>query len=115
MQALTDGLKDFASALAQSSAVDLAQIPDLDGLINLTRSAITNSILDKAREQHAYPLRRVLAFLGFSIDDLCNNPIVKNQVFGYFKLYKDINRRMEISDLERQWNPVGRALLPDTF
>jgi len=63
MQALTDGLKDFASALAQSSAVDLAQIPDLDGLINLTRSAITNSILDKAREQHAYPLRRVLASL----------------------------------------------------
>ena len=32
------------------------------------------------------PLRRVLAFLNFSIDDLCNNPLVKNQVFGYFKL-----------------------------
>ena len=44
---------------------------------------------------------------GFSIDDLCNNPIVKNQVTGYFKLYKTINRRMEISDLERQWNSTG--------
>ena len=53
------------------------------------------------------PLRRVMAFLGCSIDQLCNDPIVKNQVFGYFKLYKEINRRGEIRELERQWNPVG--------
>ena len=53
------------------------------------------------------PLRRVMAFLGCSIDQLCNDPIVKNQVFGYFKLYKQINRRTEIRDLERQWNPAA--------
>jgi hypothetical protein len=53
------------------------------------------------------PLRRVMAFLGCSIDQLCNDPIVKNQVFGYFKLYKEINRRGEITELERQWNPAG--------
>ena len=53
------------------------------------------------------PLRRVMAFVGCSIDQLCNDPIVKNQVFGYFKLYKEINRSSEISDLERQWNPAG--------
>jgi len=53
------------------------------------------------------PLRRVMAFLGCSIDQLCNDPIVKNQVFGYFKLYKEINRRTEMRDLERQWNPSG--------
>jgi len=53
------------------------------------------------------PLRRVMAFLGCSIDQVCTDPIVKNQVFGYFKLYKDINRRSETRDLERQWNPAG--------
>jgi len=53
------------------------------------------------------PLRRVMAFLGCSIDQVCDDPIVKNQVFGYFKLYKEINRRGEIRELERQWNPAG--------
>jgi len=53
------------------------------------------------------PLRRVMAFLGCSIDQVCTDPIVKNQVFGYFKLYKQINRHSEIRDLERQWNSAG--------
>jgi hypothetical protein len=53
------------------------------------------------------PLRRVMAFLGCSIDQVCDDPIVKNQVFGYFKLYKEIDRKMEVGDLERQWNPNG--------
>jgi hypothetical protein len=56
------------------------------------------------------PLRRVMAFLGCSIDQVCNDPVVKNQVFGYFKLYKQINRRGEIRELERQWNPTGLRL-----
>ena len=56
------------------------------------------------------PLRRVMAFLGCSIDDLCNDQIVKNQVFGYFKLYKQINRRGEVAELERQWNPASLRL-----
>ena len=53
------------------------------------------------------PLQRVLAFLGHSIDDVCTNPIVKCQVVGYFKLYKQIQRSSEVSDLERWWNPTG--------
>ncbi len=53
------------------------------------------------------PLRRVMAFLRCSIDQVCDDPMVKNQVFGYFKLYKEIDRRMEMRDLERQWNPAG--------
>ena len=53
------------------------------------------------------PLRHVMAFLGCSIDQLCDDPIVKNQVFGYFKLYKEINRASEIRELERQWNPAS--------
>jgi hypothetical protein len=53
------------------------------------------------------PLRRVMAFVGCSIDQLCNDPIVKNQVFGYFKLSKEISRNAEVRDLERQWNSAA--------
>ena len=52
-------------------------------------------------------LRRVLNFTGRTIDDVVNSPIVKNEVLGYYKLHKFINRRTEIRDLERQWNSVA--------
>jgi hypothetical protein len=52
------------------------------------------------------PLRRVLAFTGRSIDDVVNNPIVKREVLGYYKLHKQIHRAGEVRDLERQWNRV---------
>lgn len=52
-------------------------------------------------------LQRVLAFLGHSIDEVCNDAIVKNKVYGFYKLHKDIQRTAEISELERQWNPVA--------
>ena len=52
-------------------------------------------------------LNRVLAFTRLTIDDVVNNPIAKNQVQGYFKLSKMIDRRCEIVDLEKQWNPFG--------
>jgi hypothetical protein len=63
---------------------------------------------DNDRVEHIVRLRalhRVLAFTGRSIDDVVNNPIVKNEVLGWYKLHKWINRGMEIHDLERQWNP----------
>jgi len=50
------------------------------------------------------PLDRILAFTGFSIDDVVGNPIAKNAVLGYFKLHKQIIRRGEILELERLWN-----------
>lgn len=53
------------------------------------------------------PLRRILAFTGRSIDDVVNDPIAKNQVYGFFKLSKQIDRAAEVHDLERQWNPVA--------
>ena len=53
------------------------------------------------------PIQRILAFLGRSIDDVCNDPITKNQVFGFFKLHNEIKRRAEIYELERQWNPAS--------
>ena len=53
------------------------------------------------------PLNRVLAFIGRTIDDVVNDPIVKNQVYGYYKLHRQIERTSEIRELERQWNPTA--------
>lgn len=50
------------------------------------------------------PLQRVLAFIGCTIDDVVNSPIAKNQVRGYYKLHRQVERQGEITDLERQWN-----------
>jgi hypothetical protein len=49
------------------------------------------------------PLLRVLAFTGRSIDEVVNDPIVKREVLGYFKLQKWVQRGCEQVDLERQW------------
>ena len=49
----------------------------------------------------------MLAFIGRTIDDVVNDPIVKNQVYGYYKLYRQIERSSEVRDLERQWNPLA--------
>lgn len=55
---------------------------------------------------HRKALDRILAFTGRTIDDVVNSPIVKNQVIGYYKLHKWIDRAGEVSELERQWNPL---------
>jgi hypothetical protein len=55
------------------------------------------------------PLHRVLAFTGFSIHDVINDPIARNIVAAYFKLHRHVWRRCEIVDLERWWNPGGRS------
>jgi len=53
------------------------------------------------------PLRRLLAFSRHTIDEVVNSRAAKNELFGYYKLYKQIGRQSEVRDLERQWNPVG--------
>ncbi len=53
------------------------------------------------------PLSRLLAFTGLSIDDVINDPLAKNLVLGYHRLHRQILRQGEISDLERQWNPLA--------
>jgi hypothetical protein len=55
------------------------------------------------------PLRRVLAFTGRSIDQVINCPVAKREVLGFYKLYRQIERTSETIELERQWNPLGRA------
>lgn len=65
---------------------------------------------DLPRTEHVMlqrPLQRVLAFRGRSIDDVVNCPIVKNEIYGFWKLHKQIIRTCEIVELERQWNSVG--------
>jgi len=53
------------------------------------------------------PLHRILAFTRRSIDDVVNDPIAKNEVYGYYKLHRRIERAGEVRDLERQWNPTA--------
>lgn len=50
------------------------------------------------------PLRQVLAFTRRTIDDVVNCPIVKNEVLGYYKLRKWVQRGCETTDLNRWWN-----------
>ena len=52
------------------------------------------------------PLHRVLAFTGRSIDDVVNDPLAKSEVLSYYKLHKQVERSMEVTELERQWNPL---------
>ena len=52
-------------------------------------------------------LNRVLAFTRLTIYDVVNDPIAKNQVRGYWKLSKQIDRQSETTELEKQWNPNG--------
>lgn len=53
------------------------------------------------------PLQRVLSFTGRTIDDVVNSRIAKNEVLGYYKLHKFVERRSEVIELERQWNPLS--------
>jgi hypothetical protein len=71
------------------------------GSISLDRHSGTNVELVLVQR----PLDRILGFLGYSIDDVVDNPIAKNAVLGYYKLSRQIQRRSEIVELERQWNP----------
>ena len=54
------------------------------------------------------PLDRILAFTGRSIDDVVNNPLAKQHVYGYYKLHRWMSREAELAELERSWNPLGR-------
>lgn len=55
-------------------------------------------------------LQRVLALRGRTIDDVVNDPIVKNDILGYWKVLKQIDRRSEMLELERQWNHLGQRV-----
>lgn len=70
--------------------------------LNLSHAGATEHVMTQR------PLRRVLAFRGRTIDDVINDPIVKNEIFAFWKLSKQIQRTSEVVDLERQWNAGPR-------
>lgn len=45
-----------------------------------------------------FALHRVLEFTGRSIDDVVNEQIAKNEVFGFYKVYRLVERRCEEMD-----------------
>ena len=54
-------------------------------------------------------LNRVLEFTRLTIDHVVNDPIAKNMVLGYWKLSRQIDRSGEVTELARQWNPLGKG------
>ena len=78
-------------------------------LFNFTRRAAPPD-LSGATEvvQPQRALRRILAFTGRTIDDVVNDPRARNEVLGYYKLHRWVQRSSEISELERQWNTTSR-------
>ena len=73
--------------------------------LGLDRVTLEGDVLPAERlVVQQYPLHYVLRFLDRDIDDVVNDPIVKNQVIGYFKLHRQVQRACEVVDLERWWN-----------
>ena len=54
----------------------------------------------------ASQLRKLLNFSGWSIDDVVNNRHAKNDLLRWYKLTRWTDRRLEIRELEKQWNPL---------
>ena len=53
-------------------------------------------------------LERILAFCGHDLHDVLTNPVARRRVDFYLAVDREVTRRGEIGDLERQWNPLGR-------
>lgn len=50
--------------------------------------------------------QKLLGFAGRSIDDVVNCPIAKRDVLQWFRISRSMKRRLEVLDLEKQWNPL---------
>jgi hypothetical protein len=83
-----------------------APMPPFGGQSPLAVRPLDQATVERVVERR---LNRILAFCRLTIHDVVNNPIARNQVLGYYKLSKMIDRRTEIVELERQWNPMGAA------
>lgn len=49
---------------------------------------------------------RLLAFAGWTIDDVVSNPIAKRDIVRWFKTDRRMHRQLEVLALEKQWNPL---------
>lgn len=69
--ALDTGLRRFAGDLFKAASISPPpSVPTLDQLIANTTNAITDHVMQNARVEHAFPLRRVLGVL--PIDEMAN-------------------------------------------
>jgi hypothetical protein len=68
MDAVVGGLAAFAEKLAQAAGFDPANIAPLPDLLAEARGQIGDSVLERARKEHAIPMRRVLGAL--PVDEL---------------------------------------------
>ena len=52
-------------------------------------------------------LARVLAFCGLDLSDVLGCPVARRTAQFYLAVDAEVERRAEVLDLERQWNPTG--------
>src|SRR3954451_24920699 len=63
MSALVSKLGDFAGKLAEALGADLQTLANFGEIVEEARKGISEEWFNRAREEHAYPLRRVLGAL----------------------------------------------------
>jgi hypothetical protein len=68
MRAVVEGLASFVEKLGQSAGFDPANVGNLSDLISEAQSNIGNAVLERARKEHAIPMRRILGAL--PVDEL---------------------------------------------
>ncbi|MER8778226.1 hypothetical protein [Mesorhizobium sp. M0220] len=68
MGAVVEGLASFIDELGKAVGFDPAKIANLGDLIGQARKAISDAVMDRARKEHAIPMRRILGAL--PVDEL---------------------------------------------
>jgi hypothetical protein len=63
MQTLVELMPKFGKAICQKSGGDYSNISDVNNLVVEAARGIGAAVLDRARQEHAYPLKRVLGVL----------------------------------------------------
>ena len=72
--------------------------------VNGNGRALQETVNEQASRQFTQPLRRVLAFLNYSIHDVVNSPAVKRKVLRYYKASRQIARHLDRRRAERPLN-----------
>ena len=63
MTALRERLRPFAEEVVRASGGDANRIADVNNMVREATELIRDAVLEKARKEHAFPLRRVLGAL----------------------------------------------------
>jgi hypothetical protein len=63
MDCLVSKLSEFAAAICTELRVDIATVAKMDEMIASAKSSISDGWFERARKDHAFPLRRVLGSL----------------------------------------------------